>query len=113
MRIRSASQAGKTAVFELRKLSSDLSSQNLVQNRNQRLCRLIVGRVNIGRRDCVGSSVPVSKEAGHSVLVEDVQDVKVEGQRITSILPTKPVMVRPGKIRLREGRSSSHIASLD
>ena len=112
MRIWSASQAGKTAVFELRKLSSDLSGQNSVQNRNQRLGCGHVSWDNVGRPNGVRSPVPRSKKAGHRVLVEDVQDVKVEGQPIPSLL-TKTVMVRPGKIRLCEGRSSSQIASLD
>jgi hypothetical protein len=37
MRIWSSSQTGKAAILKLRKLRPDLSVQNLVQNRNQRL----------------------------------------------------------------------------
>ena len=112
MRIRSAGQAGKTSVFELIKLRLDLSVQNSVQNRNQRLGCGVVSWDDVGRPNGVGSSVPRSEKAGYRGLVEDVQDVQVEGQPKPSVI-AKVVMVRPRKIRLRKRRSSSQIASLD
>ena len=112
MRIWSPGQTGKTAIFQLVKLGPDLSEQNLVQNRNQRLRRLIVSGIDVRRPNCVGCSVPGSREAGHGILVEDVQDIKVERQFI-SPFGTEPIVMGPGKIRLREGRSSSQISPLD
>ena len=112
MRIWSPSKAGKTAVFELRKLRPDLSGKNLVQNRNQGLRCLIVSGVDVRSPNCVCSSVPGRSKASHRVLVKDVQDIKVKAKPIAPVV-TKPVIVRPRQVRLREGRSSSHIAPFD
>ena len=72
----------------------------------------IVSGVDVLGPDGVGSSIPGCNKAGHSVLVEDVQDVKVEAKSKTSV-SAKPVIMCPGKVRLRESRRSSHIAPFD
>ena len=94
MRIWSPGQTGKSTILQLVKLRSDLSRQNLVQNRNQRLGSRHVLGINVSGANGVSSSVPGRDKAGHGVLVEDVEHIKVKGKSVLTFL-AKPVIVRP------------------
>lgn len=93
MRIGSSIQARKPAVFELAELRSDFAVEDFVQDRGQRLSIGIVFRIDITCRERIGCPIASCGEPRYRVLVEGVDDVKVECQGVV-LIPTESVTMR-------------------
>src|SRR5215470_12524882 len=100
-RIGSVTQTRKAAVLELIEHRSDLSVQDLIQNRRQRLRIRIVIRINVIGRNAVCRSILGGIEARHRILVEEVQDIEFKGRRVMLL---EFVIMSQRKVSLRIGR---------